>query len=116
MNVYWQSIVLNMGKLSDEKLKELSRDSESAHMALMNGIETIGDLMITAECSENFTDKEAREHFSPIGDLLIQLARYSNALFENAGNAKHEMSRRNNGAGGGDEKTRPLSNDNGNQR
>ncbi len=60
----------------------------------MNGIEAIGDLMITAEESENFSDKGAREHFSPIGDLLIQLARYSNALFENAGNAEFELKQR----------------------
>ncbi|RDL25079.1 hypothetical protein [Serratia fonticola] len=101
MNVYWQSIVHDMGKLSDEKLKELSRDSENAHMALMKGICAIGSLMITAGDSDGFGDNEAKEHLAPIGDLLMQLSRYSEALFNNAGNAEHEMSRRNNGAEGG---------------
>lgn len=96
MDVYQQSIVKDMRTLSVPELKELSRDSEGAHRALMNGIEAIGDLMITAEGSENFSDKEARDHFSPIGDLLIQLARYSNALFENAGNAEFELNKRKN--------------------
>lgn len=94
MNAYWQSIVKDMRTLSVLELQALSRESEGSHRALMNGIEAIGDLMITAEDSENFTDKEAREHFSPIGDLLIQLARYSNALFENAGNAEFELKKR----------------------
>lgn len=94
MDVYWQSIVKDVRTLSVPELKELSRDSEGAHRALMNGIEAIGDLMITAEGSENFSDKEAKDHFSPIGDLLIQLARYSNALFENAGNAEFELKQR----------------------
>lgn len=94
MDVYWQSIVHNMSEMSDEKLKELSRCSESAHAALAQGIWAIGNLMIEVADSSNFSDKEAREHFTPIGNLLAHLSRYSEALFENAGNAEYELKQR----------------------
>ncbi|HBE9082233.1 hypothetical protein [Serratia fonticola] len=94
MDVYWQSIVHGMDKLSDEKLEELSRDSENAHRALVQGIGAIGSLMVTAGDSDDFGDNEAKAHLAPIGDLLMQLSRYSQALFENAGNAEFELKQR----------------------
>lgn len=94
MDVYWQSIVHGMDKLSDEKLEKLSRDSENAHRALVQGIGAIGSLMITAGDSDGFGDAEAKGHLVPIGDLLVQLAKYSQALFENAGNAEFELKQR----------------------
>ncbi len=94
MDVYWQSLVHDMNKLSDNKLEELSRDSENAHRALVQGIGAIGSLMITAGDSDGFGDAEAKRHLVPIGDLLVQLAKYSQALFENAGNAEFELKQR----------------------
>lgn len=94
MDVYWQSIVHGMDKLSDEKLEEISRDSENAHRALVQGVGAIGSLMITAGDSDGFGDAEAKGHLVPIGDLLVQLAKYSQALFENAGNAEFELKQR----------------------
>ncbi|MMZ47312.1 hypothetical protein D3C81_303080 [compost metagenome] len=94
MDVYHQSIVFDseLKKLSGKELANLSLDSECAHRALMKGMRTIGSLMVSA--STELNDDEMKESFIAIGDLMMHLPRYSEALFENAANADYEIKRR----------------------
>lgn len=92
MNVYQQSLVPNFSQLSDKELTKLSMESECAHRAIMKGMYAIGSLMVSA--SAELGEDEIKNHFVALGDLMMHLPRYSEALFENAGNADYELKRR----------------------
>ncbi len=92
MDVYHQALIRNFRDLPDKKLGEIAMESECAHRALMKGMRSIGDLMVSAMPELN--EDEIKSHFVAIGDLLTHLPRYAEALFENSGNADHEVKRR----------------------
>jgi hypothetical protein len=92
MDVYHQALIRNFKDFPDEKLGKIAMESECAHRALMKGMRSIGDLMVSAYPELN--DEEMKRHFIAIGDLMTHLPRYAEALFENAGNANHEVKRR----------------------
>ncbi len=92
MDVYHQALIRNFKSFTDGELCAIAGESEFAHRALMKGIRSIGDLMVSAVPELN--EDEIQSHFVAIGDLLTHLPRYAEALFENAGNADHEVKRR----------------------
>ncbi|MGF2654829.1 hypothetical protein ACQUWL_20265 [Serratia marcescens] len=92
MDVYHQALIQNFKGFTDGELCAIAGESECAHRALMKGMRSIGDLMVSA--TPELNEDEIKSHFVAIGDLLTHLPRYAEALFENAGNADYEIKRR----------------------
>ncbi|WP_100159944.1 hypothetical protein [Proteus columbae] len=93
-DIYDVVIRHDLNRMTTQELKNVIRDSEDACAGLALGMRTVGQLAAHSLNSDEYTDKNARDHLNGMSDLLIYLPRIINAIQQNLLTAQYEIQRR----------------------
>ncbi len=93
-DIYFTLLANDFKAVGSEELQDIEHTYGAAACGVNSALRVIGNLLLEAEESENYSDSEAKRDLLLIGSVLRSLPRMAQVLARNSNNAATELKKR----------------------
>ncbi|HBE9082232.1 hypothetical protein [Serratia fonticola] len=93
-DIYFTLLANDFKAVGSEELQDIEHTYGAAACGVNSALRVIGNLLLEAEESENYSDSEAKRDLLLIGSVLRSLPRINQVLERNTNNAALELKKR----------------------